>query len=99
MTLEILWTPTSRSARIWGLLHQGALGIRIYVVIGFVHITRRCLGVLATSLLLFSIATGCAAWDAERWNLDHYRDERTADIEQHLSREKPIVENPFSESR
>lgn len=45
------------------------------------------------SLALLSVATlGCAN---ETWNLDHYRDERAMDIEDRLTREEPIVKNPF----
>lgn len=38
---------------------------------------------------------GCQMWNAEQWNLDRYRDTRAVDIEEGLSREKPIVESPF----
>ena len=41
------------------------------------------------------LACGCAAWDAERWSIDRLRDERSLDIEQRLSRDKPIVQSPF----
>jgi hypothetical protein len=46
-------------------------------------------------LLLLGLSSGCALWEPQRWNLDRYRDERAVDIEQHLSRDKPVVANPF----
>jgi hypothetical protein len=39
--------------------------------------------------------TGCALFNADRWNLDRYRDERAVDIEENLARKKPIVADPF----
>jgi hypothetical protein len=50
------------------------------------------------TLLSLVLAGGCAAWDAERWSIDRLRDERSLDIEQRLSREKPIVQSPFSKT-
>jgi hypothetical protein len=48
------------------------------------------------SLVLLSVtALGCAS---ETWNLDRYRDERTMDIEDRLTREEPIVKNPFGKA-
>jgi hypothetical protein len=49
-------------------------------------------------LCLFALVAplaGCAMWDAERWNVDRYRDERAVDIDQRLSSDEPIVKNPF----
>lgn len=46
-------------------------------------------------LLLVGLPLGCARWNPERWDLDHYRDERAVDIEKHLSREEPIIASPF----
>jgi hypothetical protein len=58
------------------------------------HSNRRVLLVAVTvSLPLF--AGGCALWNEDRWNLDHYRDERAVDIEKRLERDEPIVKNPF----
>ena len=56
--------------------------------------TRRRFWV-AVILSLPQFFTGCALFDHERWNLDRYRDERAVDIEQRLSADEPIVENPF----
>jgi hypothetical protein len=44
---------------------------------------------------VLSFACGCSLWSADRWQLDRFRDERAVDVEQKLSRTKPIVENPF----
>jgi hypothetical protein len=38
---------------------------------------------------------GCAMWNAERWSLNRYRDERAVDIDRRLSDDRPIVANPF----
>jgi hypothetical protein len=38
------------------------------------------------------VPVGCAS---EPWNLDRYRDERAVDIEDRLTRDEPIVKNPF----
>lgn len=53
--------------------------------------------VLLAAGVIFSLGPlgGCAAWNADRWDLDRYRDQRAVDIESRLAREKPIVENPF----
>jgi hypothetical protein len=53
------------------------------------------LGLSAAVLLLLIQTSGCALWNADRWNLDRYRDQQAVDIEQNLSRKKPIVANPF----
>jgi len=50
------------------------------------------------TLLSLVLAGGCAAWDTERWSIDRLCDERSLDIEQRLSREKPIVQSPFSKT-
>ena len=39
--------------------------------------------------------SGCAMWDFDEWNLDRYRDERARDIDERLSEDRPIVQNPF----
>jgi len=39
--------------------------------------------------------SGCAMWDFDRWNFDRYRDERARDIDNRLSEDRPIVQNPF----
>jgi hypothetical protein len=43
---------------------------------------------------------GCAMWDAvkwdpAKWNPENYRDERARDIDARLSKDRPIVQNPF----
>jgi len=48
-----------------------------------------CLGLVLGSL------SGCAMWDAEKWNPAKYRDERATDIDDRLSSREPIVNNPF----
>jgi hypothetical protein len=55
----------------------------------------RCLHSLGATLLLVSLAGGCAAWDAQRWSLDGLRDERAVEIDERLSSDEPIVDNPF----
>ena len=47
---------------------------------------------LAAVVLPFS---GCAMFDAQRWNLDSYRDARAVDLDNRLSEERTIVQNPF----
>jgi hypothetical protein len=46
-------------------------------------------------VLLLALTSGCALFKAESWDLDRFRDERSVDIEHNLSREKPIMANPF----
>jgi hypothetical protein len=58
------------------------------------HSSRRT-GGLAAVILAIATVGGCAAFNADHWNLDRYRDERAVDIESRLDREKPIVQNPF----
>jgi hypothetical protein len=50
---------------------------------------------VAALLFAAMFANGCSLWDAERWNINRLRDERAAEIEGNLSREKPIVANPL----
>ena len=50
---------------------------------------------LSAALLTLACAGGCAFFDADRWKLDHLRDERAVDIERRLERTEPIVKNPF----
>jgi hypothetical protein len=38
---------------------------------------------------------GCAMFHKDFWNMDRYRDERAADIDSRLSKNVPIVKNPF----
>jgi hypothetical protein len=58
--------------------------------------TLRRIGCIAVCLFVsLGPMAGCALWDAERWNIDRYRDERATDIEQRLSSQEPIVQNPF----
>jgi hypothetical protein len=71
---------------------------RTYIVSSvLVNFSRQCVNLAvgtAIGALLVSWG-GCHAFDGERWNLDQYRDEQAVDIEKRLSREKPIVANPF----
>jgi hypothetical protein len=54
-------------------------------------------GRLAACLLLaLGPLAGCAAWEADHWSFDRLRDERAVEIEQRLSHDQPIVQNPFS---
>jgi hypothetical protein len=46
-------------------------------------------------LLPLVAAGGCALWNKEVWNPDHYRDERAVDIDHRLDKPAPIVKNPF----
>jgi hypothetical protein len=48
-------------------------------------------------LLAIAIApfTGCAMFDAEKWNPNRLRDDRAVDIDRRLSEDRPIVQNPF----
>lgn len=34
----------------------------------------------------------------DRWSFDSLRDERAVEIEKRLSRDQPIVQNPFAQS-
>ncbi len=54
---------------------------------------RLCLPMIV-GVVLGSLG-GCAAWDSERWDIDRLRDDRALDIEQRLTQDEPIVENPF----
>ena len=56
---------------------------------------------LSFTLLVAGVAplVGCAMFDAERWKLDRYRDERAVDIDRRLSEEVPIGQNPFGPSQ
>jgi len=38
---------------------------------------------------------GCAMFHKDFWAMDRYRDERAADIDNRLSKNVPIVKNPF----
>ena len=58
------------------------------------HSNRRAVWLAATFLGL-TFAAGCAIFEADRWNLDRYRDKQAVDIEERLDREKPVVESPF----
>lgn len=47
-------------------------------------------------MLVLAPACGCEAWHMDHWSFDRLRDERAVEIEQRLSRDQPIVQNPFS---
>jgi hypothetical protein len=46
------------------------------------------------SFLLIGLA-GCAMWDLHKWNPENLRDPRARDIDERLSQEVPIGQNPF----
>ena len=48
-----------------------------------------------TFAILLASSLGCASGS---WNLDRYRDERATDIEDRLTRDEPIVKNPFGKA-
>jgi hypothetical protein len=50
---------------------------------------------MAAILWPLVLVGGCAVWDADRWNPEQFRDERAVEIDQRLSRDEPIVKNPF----
>jgi hypothetical protein len=60
----------------------------------FNHSNRR-VGYAAAILLGLAIAGGCNVFDAERWDLNRYRDQRAVDVDQRLGQDRPMVENPF----
>jgi hypothetical protein len=47
---------------------------------------------LALSLGMIS---GCAMWDVQKWNPENLRDPRARDIDERLSKDVPIGQNPF----
>lgn len=55
---------------------------------------KRLLQRLIPTILMAS-SLGCAS---ESWNLEQYRDDRAVDIEDRLTREDPIVKNPFGKA-
>jgi hypothetical protein len=55
----------------------------------------RFIGRLGCLAIVLGPLSGCATWDAEKWNPARYRDERAADIDGRLSSKEPIVNNPF----
>jgi hypothetical protein len=59
------------------------------------HYSNRRALLMAVMLSLPLVASGCARWDQNLWNLDRFRDERAVDIEKRLERDEPIVKNPF----
>ena len=63
-------------------------------VLAFVQFTRRVCYVAAVVLAPCLVA-GCSAWSANRWDIDTLRDERVVEIEQRLTHDRTIVENPF----
>jgi hypothetical protein len=58
------------------------------------HFTRR-LCTLAVLLLPFISAGGCALWNKDMLNPEHYRDPRAVDIDHRLEKAEPFVKNPF----
>jgi hypothetical protein len=50
---------------------------------------------LACLIAMLAPVGGCALWDKSTWDLSKYRDERASDIDDRLSKSKPIVQNPF----
>lgn len=65
---------------------------------------RRVIGAATLPLWLAAVsgllasAGGCGLWHPDRWSFDSLRDERAVEIEQHLSRDEPIVQNPFAKA-
>ncbi len=45
--------------------------------------------------LVLGALSGCAMWDFQKWNPENLRDERARDIDSRLSKDRPIVQNPF----
>ena len=58
------------------------------------HFTRH-VGCRAALVLPLVSAGGCALWNKDVWNPNHYRDERAVDIDSRLDKAEPIVKNPF----
>jgi hypothetical protein len=58
------------------------------------HFTHRFYCLAAVLLPLVS-AGGCALWNKDVLNPNHYRDPRAVDIDNRLQKEVPIVKNPF----
>jgi uncharacterized iron-regulated membrane protein len=51
--------------------------------------------------MLLGTLSGCAMWDAVKpdpaqWNPKNFRDDRARDIDSRLSKDRPIVNNPFA---
>jgi hypothetical protein len=47
------------------------------------------------AILMLLAGPGCAMFDREKWDLNHYRDDRAVDIEKRLDATTPQVPNPF----
>jgi len=62
----------------------------------FKQVPRSRCGFAAILVLLLAPACGCTGWNTDRWSLDSLRDKRAVDIEKRLSRDQPIVQNPFA---
>ena len=63
-------------------------------MLSFAQIFGRAACVAAALTTVISLG-GCAAWKADRWNIDSLRDQRAVEVDQRLSRDRTIVENPF----
>jgi hypothetical protein len=61
-----------------------------------IHFSCRVLTLAAIAALVLSVG-GCRAWNFQKdfWNVDRYRDERAVDVDNRLSKNVPIVKNPF----
>jgi hypothetical protein len=59
-----------------------------------IYLTRRTL-CLAALLLLPAATGGCALWNKDVWNPNHYRDPRAVDIDRRLDNAEPLVKSPF----
>jgi len=65
-----------------------------HVVQQHLQFTRRfCC--LAAVLWPLASSTGCALWNKELLDPNHYRDSRAVDIDNRLQKDVPIVKNPF----
>jgi hypothetical protein len=58
------------------------------------HLTHR-ICCLAAVLMPVAFAGGCALWNKELLDPNHYRDPRAVDIDDRLQKDVPIVKNPF----
>jgi hypothetical protein len=56
---------------------------------------RRRKRLVAFAAAALVTAGGCALWNKELWNPNHYRDERAVDIDNRLEKNVPLVKNPF----
>jgi hypothetical protein len=58
------------------------------------HFSCRLVALAAVVAPVVSLG-GCAMFHKDFWAMDRYRDERATDIDNRLSKNVPIVKNPF----